>query len=206
METSIWALPIQQANALHNGAYFALIAGAVVVTLATMTLFWTTGIRERFANERLADAEARSNEARADVARANAKTAAMALETEKVRLDQERLKGQMAWRRINPDQHKIIVNALRNHPMTILLLAYGNDPEAQQYAADIQRTLEDAGCTVSYSIGMFATPIKGLGMSMATSGDGSLLYAALRSAGLEVGDIPKKDSIMIVVGGKPPAF
>ena len=206
MENSALSMPIAQANALHDAAYFVLIAGAVLVALATMTLFWTTQIRERFANGRIADAQARSDQAKAEVARANVKVASLQLEVQQAKVTQEKIKGQIAWRRLTPEQNATIVNALRGHPMTILMLAYGNDPEAQQFAGDLQKSLESAGCTVTFSIGMFTLPIQGIGMSMSTSPDGSLLYAALRSAGLEPGDIPKKDRIMIVVGSKPSAF
>ena len=206
MDSSALSMPLAQANALHDAAYFALIAGAVIVALATFTLFWTTQVRERYANGRVAEAQARSEQAKAEVARANVKVASLQLEIQQAKVEHEKIKGQVAWRRLTPDQNATIVNALRGHPMAVLMLAYGNDPEAQQFAADLQKSLEAGGCTVSFSIGMFSLPIQGIAMSMSNSPDGSLLYTALRSAGLEPADIPKKDRIMIVVGSKPTTF
>jgi hypothetical protein len=206
MDSSALSMPIAQANALHDAAYFVLIAGAVLIALATMTLFWTTTIRERFADGRIAEAQARSEQSKAEVARSIVKVASLQVELQQAKVEQEKIKGQLAWRRLTPEQNTMIVNALKGHPMAVYMLAFGNDPEAQQFAADLQKSLESAGCTVTFSIGIFTLPIQGIAMSMSTSPDGSLLYAALRSAGLEPSDLPKKDRIMIVVGSKPSAF
>src|ERR1700730_12742802 len=66
--------------------------------------------------------------------------------------EQERLKTQLAWRRITAEQHNAIVRSLRAHPATILVGHASNDPEATVYAEDIAKTFRDAGWVVNRSV------------------------------------------------------
>src|SRR5471032_2191246 len=68
----------QVANTIFNVANIALITGAALVLAGTITAIWTSGIRERYADERIsnneaktATANAQAELAKADAARAN---------------------------------------------------------------------------------------------------------------------------------------
>jgi len=78
-------LPV--ADAIFTWANVMLVIGAVLTVVGTAAVFWSAGIRERYADERIAANEAEAAKAKAEVARA--------------RLEQERLKAQMAWRRVS---------------------------------------------------------------------------------------------------------
>src|ERR1700730_15038654 len=73
-------------------------------------------------------------------------------EAAEARAEQERLKTQLAWRRITAEQHNAIVRSLRAHPATILVGHASSDPEATVYAEDIAKTFRDAGWVVNRSV------------------------------------------------------
>ncbi len=213
METAVLDLSLDRANAIQSIAIIALIIGALVSIIATITLIWTMDIRNRLANTHLANALAQSNQAKAEAARANERTAELLLQAqqaqlvqEKARLEHEQTRSVVAWRRISPDQHAKLVKALRGYSIKVNVLSPANDPEAAQFAADIVKTLTDGGVTANAATAMFPIPIRGLGMTMTSSDAGTALYMALKGAGFEVKDLPKKDPVMIVVGSKPTAF
>ncbi len=213
METSILTLPLDRANAFSNMAMGALVIGVMLTIAATIALIWLSGIKSRYANEHISQIFAQSEQAKADAARANERAAEFLLraqqasaEQEKARLQLEHVRSLSAWRRVSAEQHEKIVNSLHSHPVTVNLLSPGNDPEADQFAADIAETLKMAGVNVNASTSMLPIPIRGLGMSMSSSEGAKALYLAFRGAGFEVKDLPEKEPVMIVVGMKPPAF
>ena len=213
METSVWALSLDRANTIYNIALVALIFGAVISIVAVAALIWAVDIRNRFTNAQLATVTAQNDQAKLDAARASQRMAELLLQTQKARVEQEKLKlerEQMrslsAWRQVSREQHDKIVNALRGHSLTVNLLIAGNDPEAAQFGEDIARTLRDAGASVSTATGMFPIPMRGLGMTLTKSDTGTALYMALRGAGFEIKDLPEREPAMIVVGSKPAAF
>ncbi len=215
METSVWALPLDRANAVYNFALIALVAGAMFSIAATIALVWVSGIKSRYANEHIASALVQGEQARADAARANERAAELllqakqaGLEQEKARLEHEQVRALSAWRSISEEQHTKILKVLRGHNFAVNLLSPGNDPEATQFAEAIVKTLKDAGVNVTTATSVMPIPIRGLGMSMSTpsSDAATTLYAAFRGAGFEIKDLPEREPVMIVVGSKPPAF
>lgn len=206
METSAWAMSFARANSIYNLAVIGLVIGAVITIVSTITLIWVAQIKDGFANEHVAKAIALSDQAKADAAKANERTAMLLLQAQQIRLEQEKTKALQGWRRVSADQHQKIVKALHGQVLTVVLVVINNDPEAAQFAADLGKTLKDAGATVNSTISMFPAPFRGLGMSMTTSGAGAVLYAALRGAGFAIKDLPERDPVMIFVASKPPAF
>ena len=68
----------ETANSVFDLANLALIVGAALVLLGAITAIWTSGIRQRYANDQMAKsaadtaaANAEAERARADAARAN---------------------------------------------------------------------------------------------------------------------------------------
>jgi len=108
------SLPV--ADAIFTWANVLLVFGAVLAFVGTAAVFWSTGIRERYADERIAANEAETAKAKAETARAL--------------LEQERLKAQMAWRRISPNQAKQIADELKGEPIETWVTFVGSDPEA----------------------------------------------------------------------------
>jgi hypothetical protein len=211
MET--WSLPVDRAADIYNIAMTFLVIGVMMTIAATVVLIWASGIKSRHADQHLALALAQSEQAKADTAKANERAAEFllraqqaGLEQEKMRLESEQVRKLSAWRRVSADQHAKIVKTLHGHTIVVTLLSPGDDPEAAQFADDIARTLTEAGVTVNASRSLLAIPIRGLAMSMSSSETATLLYLAFHGAGLEIKDLPERDPVMIVVGGRPPAF
>jgi hypothetical protein len=213
MPMDVSVLSLDRANTVYSIALFALIFGAMISMIAVAALIWAIDVRNRFTNAQLATVTAQSDQAKLDAARASQRMAELLLQTQKARVEQEKLRlerEQMrslsAWRQVSHDQHDKIVNALRGHSLTVNLLIAGDDPEAAQFGEDIARTLRDAGASVSTAAGMFPVPIRGLGMTLTKSDAGTALYMALHGAGFEIKDLPEREPPMIVVGRKPAAF
>ena len=62
------SLPV--ADAVFTWANVVLVVGAVLALVGTAAVFWSTGIRERYADERIAANEAETAKAKAETARA----------------------------------------------------------------------------------------------------------------------------------------
>jgi hypothetical protein len=128
------------------------------------------------------------------------------------RLEQERLKQQVAWRRLNKSEHDKIVEALRGPPLDITVAFNGGDPEASYYARDIYRTLVDAGMTVQWSpelVGARATGslLYGVIVWPMANGEETRLKGALAAAEIETN--PSEDvhpNLKLTVGSKPRPF
>lgn len=131
------SLPV--ADAVFTWANVILVVGAVLAFVGTAAVFWSTGIRERYANERVAANEAETAKAKAETARAL--------------LEQERLKAQMAWRRISPAQAQLIGQRLGGEPLDTWITFVGNDPEATVFREDIKATFTAAGVKTNFFSG-----------------------------------------------------
>jgi hypothetical protein len=209
METS--AAIFEHATALYNFAVLALIVGGTITILAAIGLIWAGSVKSRYTDRQLAQALVQAEQARDDAARAREKAAEFFARAEKVRLDQEkenlelaRVRKMSADRRLTEEQHDKIAKALRGHPVMLVLLRPNNDPEAAQFANDLIKALRDGGAIVKASTSLMAIPMHGLGMSLTTSDTGSILYASLKGAGLQIEDLPEREPILIVVGSRAP--
>ncbi len=153
------------------------------------------------AGEETAALVAKAEVARSQIAVANAEAAQARLET-------EHLRQQMAWRRISPQQHAIIVDALRGHKITVWTSWVGKDPEATVFRNDIDQTLKDAAVETKYFSGWEMAI--GLKLTETPAGeDRDLLIAAFRKAGIEFIPVPRSrggEELEIIVGTKPPPF
>lgn len=129
----------QAADAIYSWSNVLLVLGATLALIGTAGVFWSGGVRERFADERIS-----ANEA--ETARAKAETAQAILE-------QERLKALMAWRRVTPAQAQKLAIALKGQKIELWLAGVGNDPEAMVYRSDLDVALTAAGITTKYFSG-----------------------------------------------------
>ena len=184
------SLPL--ADAIFTWANVILVIGAVLAFVGTATVFWSTGIRERYADERIATNEAETAKAKAETARAV--------------LEQERLKMQMAWRRISPDQAHRMAAALRGDPIEAWVTFVGHDPEATVFREDINAALAAAGVKTSFYSGYERAV--GLTVKGGTPEQRARLLGAFSAAGVPAVDSPEpsfaKNGIEVLVGTKPP--
>ena len=121
---SIWDVSIELANKVYTLAYVALVVGAILTAISTMSLFWASGFRDKFSDEQIQTAKAiaatateRASNAQAEAAQATERGNTLALAAEAARTEQERLKidlareqiarlkfqGEFSWRTISND-------------------------------------------------------------------------------------------------------
>jgi len=182
------------ANTIYVIANVMLVCGAVLALVGTMAVFWSGGIRDKYADERIASNEAETARAKAEAAKAQ--------------LETERLKAQVAWRRLSPLQHKVLVEALKgNLPEGVWIETVGDDPEASELHADITRAFEEAGIQVHTFTGW----ARAVGVGIANGPQPS--RQAVQSAFLAIGVVldeqktgmsKANDKVEIIVGSKPP--
>ncbi len=184
------SLPV--ADAVFTWANVVLVLGAVLAFVGTAGVFWSTGIRERYADERIAANEAETAKAKAETARAL--------------LEQERLKAQMAWRRIAPSQAQRIAEELRGEPLEVWVTFVGNDPEATVFREDINSALVAAGIKTKFFSGYERAV--GLSVKGGPPEQRARLVNAFNAAGVPALDSPEpsfmKTGLEVLVGTKPP--
>ena len=151
---------------------------------------------------------AEADVAKSEIARANA-------DATQARLEQERLRAQLAWRRLTPEQHILLVAALREvHLDAPLPVSYPiGDAEAATLADEIVRCLKEAhipiaGDGASASVWMPTPP---LGIIVRQPGAEQIVQPLARELGnvrfvptinVEVGGA----TLTLIIGSKPPSF
>lgn len=182
------------ANTIYAISGVLLVLGAVLTVIGTIGAIWSGGIREKYSDERIAANEAQT-------ARANAEAAEALLEA-------ERMKAQIAWRRLSPQQHKVLVAMLRGKLKEgVWLETVGSDSEAMELHADLQRAFDEAGVKVSVFLGWERAV--GVGITNGPEASKQVLREAFGAIGVvldesKVGFIKMSDKVEIIVGSKPP--
>jgi hypothetical protein len=124
-------------------------------------------------------------------------------------LETERLRAQVAWRRISPDQHARLIDALSMHRFSMYFEYSQSDPEATQFAEDIFKSLKDTpGITVYPPHPLVMPPAPpGVTVSGTDGPDKIALQSALTKAGIEftIGANMAGEP-RISVGSKPTPF
>ena len=182
----------QAADAIYSWSNVLLVLGATLALIGTAGVFWSGGVRERFADERIS-----ANEA--ETARAKAETAQAILE-------QERLKALMAWRRVTPAQAQKLAIALKGQKIELWLAGVGNDPEAMVYRSPLDAANTIGRITTKYFSG-YARAV-GLSVKGGTLQERQALLRAFHVAGLPLVESEQeglmKGQLEITVGTKPP--
>ena len=185
LEWAEYWYPISWKGLLVAGVLAAVSACA---TVGFFVLQWrTTTIKERHADWR---------------------TVSLENDAAQARLEQERLKASVAWRRLTKEQHDIIVASLKGQKFDIWVGTVGNDPEAVLFWEDVTKALGTAGLNVKPFTG-YARAL-GLGITHADGPEREAIVSAFTFAGLSLsearGDSVSHGKLEIVVGSKPPAF
>ncbi|NTV67076.1 MAG: hypothetical protein HGB06_05225 [Chlorobaculum sp.] len=191
---SMFDISLPAANAIYTWANVLLVVGAVSALVGTLGVFWIGGIRERYSDERIASNEAETARAKAEAAKAQ--------------LETERLKVQLAWRRLSPNQYAVLVTSLKGKiPEGIWIETVGSDPEASELHADIAKAFKDAGIAVHTFTGWERTV--GVGIANGHSASRQAVLSAFNSIGVVLdehksGMSKSNDKVEIIVGSKPP--
>ncbi|MFH2210661.1 MAG: hypothetical protein ABIJ01_03385 [Pseudomonadota bacterium] len=220
---SVFDLSQSLADTLFGWSNAALTVGAFLVLVGTIGVFWTGGIRERYADERISKNEAETAAAKATAAVANEHAASANERTEvlrqsnlevqrqleKERIDRLRLEASIAPRRLSDNQRSSLLSALlaAPQPLTVEFTLIG-DQEATLYGNAIGAALEAARVRGNMvQIGMVTPPPYGVMLTLRNGSQKSLaIKAAFEKAQIPVtisfGDIGTFDA-KILVGLRP---
>jgi len=180
------------------------IGSLVVGVISTLAIVESSKIRDAQSTREVAQA----GEA---AAKANERASQLEKDAAFARLETERLKNLMAWRRITTDQHAKLVAALKGKVAAeVWVEVVDSDPEATQFHADLWQTLNDAEVKIHRFSGWERAI--GLQMTNVDSSTGQLLKEAFANVGIffeeraEPGLKTAADKVEIIVGSKPPRF
>lgn len=170
------SLPL--ANKIFDVANVFFIATLVVGVVSTIVIVRMAAVKERYWDqERVASAErivtlttlgdqlrkdtaearAELGKANADIARANARAAALENDAAQARLEQERLKAQLAWRTIAPVPAGNLTALLALKAAQVNIQYPSGDTEAEYLAIQFANLFEKAG----WQVAMFSATIHG---------------------------------------------
>ena len=125
------------------------------------------------------------------------------------KLETERLRAQVAWRRISPEQHSKLIKALSGNSFAMYFEFSQSDPEATQFAEDIYKCIVSIpGITVYPPHPLVLPPApRGLTVSGTDGVDKTALESALTSAELEFTvSGASEGAVRLSVGSKPSPF
>jgi hypothetical protein len=167
---SMWDAPIELANKVYTLAYIALVLGAILTAVSTMSLFWASAVRDKYADGQIqgakrdaAQATEHAGVARAAAALATERGNALAVEAEQARTEQGRLQvdlehektaraefeAQFSWRVIDDAKRTTLVRELSVSPKTIVIEYAPGDQEATFLALQLIGIFKDAKWTVA---------------------------------------------------------
>jgi hypothetical protein len=188
----MFSITSQFADFIYTWSNALLVLGATLALVGTAGVFWSGGVREKFADERIAANEAETAKAKAETAQA--------------KLDQERLKALMSWRRVSQSQAQQLSSNLQGEQLELWLAWVGDDPEATVFRGDLEAALTAAGVKTKYFSG-YARAV-GLSVKGGTPEERQRLLRAFRAAGLPLVESDQqgmmKGQLEITVGTKPP--
>lgn len=221
---SIWEISLTTANRLYNAAYVFLVIGAVFTAVSTIVLFWSSGVRDKFASIDIAQAHASSDQAKSTAALANEatartteKVASLELQTEQERARVLQLQGQLAWRSLNTEQATSLFNSANRSKSELHVQWVGGDPESLQYANQLAQPFQAAGWQVNGQALMMSDRIVfGVMVPTVDNNDCLPIKEALEAASIEYhtgpqqippmyfGESPKPSACILLIGSKRP--
>ena len=173
---SIWNSSIETANTVQSIAWIGLIGGATLTLIATMALFWASGVRDRHSEHQIAAA----------------------------RTDYEQLKQQVEPRRITEAQAQTIASAIQRTGLRASIFVTTSDPEAANLRADVEEILRLAGDPKPrWKTSLIPQQFTGMAIQ-GPDNDRAALINAFAEAGIVVGNAGVFKELQIVIGTKPP--
>ncbi len=221
---SIWDAPIGFANSVYTWAYVALILGAIITAISTMSLFWASGVRDKFADLQITAAQddaahaiERTKDLELQTAQAVKEQTRLQIELEKEQVGRLKFEAQFAWRVIDDPQKQILINTLATLPGTVNISFLNSDPESTFFASQLSNIFSSARWHVNMSAGVYPGSVI-LGVFIAgspgTNDETQIVESAFSTIGLSfsnqaVAPPPMSfgtllpNAVNIVVGGKP---
>jgi hypothetical protein len=201
----MFEISLETANKLYAWGWRGSLLGAGITLLAVSLLMWGTRVRDRDAETQLAHLNAEAADSRERAANLERRAAELENEAAQARLEQERLKVQLAWRRLSEDQSRTITASLAGLPLAPTLSAIASDPESTLFAMDIQHALAAAGFNVQIQSQLIfgQRPIVGLIIS-GPRGEVERIAEGFLRAGINVTGRERDGALGILVGSKPP--
>lgn len=197
-EYADWWYGLSWKGIIGFGALAAFATAATVVF--TVIQFWSDGVRDQRAEERSNAMEVQLAASAVEIARANEAAAKANTET-------ERLRSQMAWRRISEEQARKIANALRAAGLRPRGVVHSNDPESANFGEDVKAVLRLAGDPdPDWFQSLVPETFRGLAATGPSEADRQALARAFGAGGLEVVDGGEAPLLEIVIGLKPSPF
>lgn len=195
---------LEAATRAFDFASVVFIVSLVVGVLATCVIVWMGTVKEahwdnerRTSNERIATLTTRGDEARAEIERAHESA-------EKARLESERLKAQLAWREVSAEQRERLADGLRGPQLHIRLQIVSQNPEAEAFAAQIRRVLDDVRASVTTD-GLLGFPTYfGIIIAGPANDAASRVAEAFKTAGIDAQRMEEAGDLRLIVGHKPP--
>jgi hypothetical protein len=171
----MWGFSLQFWQSVFIWATIVTVVSGTVAVTAAFVSTWVgykiSGVVQADADRRIAEAGATAATANAEAAKAkeaaakaHERAAGLEKEAAEARVEQERIRAEIAWRRLSKEQYDSIVAGLKGQTFEVWVGTVGDNPEAEGYWEDIVRTLKDAGLDVTShrawarSIGMAITP------------------------------------------------
>lgn len=184
------------ANVMFGLSNIALIAGAILVLLGSVGVFWSGSVRERYADERVSENEAKAASAIAESARANESNTRLKLELERERVERLRLEKKVAPRQLTDHQRSTIISGLRSTGWEKAEIIWHGTGEPEAYARDFAKAFETAGIDVQiHTLGMFIPSAWGLMVVITPNNVSERLKALLDKAGVKADLAETNDTI-----------
>lgn len=208
---------LEWASWIFDRASVALIISSLIGLLATIAIVWMGIVKEHHwnilrqeSNERVAGLEAETAKAKAELGKANAEIARATEGTAQARLETERVRREVAWRRLTKKQYDILQEQLKGKDLFVWTCFVGTDPEATVYRNDLDKALTDAGVKTQYfsgfvmAVGLKIMPGPGFEILTAAFDAAEISYVLADPNQRELATFREK--LAIIVGTKPPPF
>jgi hypothetical protein len=96
------------ANTIHAWANAALVVGAILALAGTLGVFWSGGIRDKYADRKLSDNKTETARANEVAGKANERAASLEKDASAAKLELEKLKAKLAWRNLASEQQRAV--------------------------------------------------------------------------------------------------
>lgn len=196
------------ANLLYSISGMVLTVGAILTLIGTIGGIWSGSIREKYAEERITANKKEAALANEKAALATEKTAELELEAENAKLEQQRLKELLAWRRLDRKSYETLVEGFRGITAKLSIGAVRADPESITFWEDILQAAKEAGIEVV----PHTTWQRAVGLSITNSEnpEAKRVFDAFRRAGFEISLSDEKGisgaDFELTIGSKPSPF
>jgi hypothetical protein len=167
---------------------------------------WGTRVRDHDFERQMSLLNSEAGAARERAGELEERAEKLAKEAEQARLEQEKLKQQLAWRRLTKDQFDTLVTKLQANPGQISI-SYLSDPESSVFGREIVTAFRNAGWQVEESSEIIAgSPPFGLFVKIEKAPPIPFVAKALNDIGLPVTveQGHPHGTFALLVGAKPP--